>query len=60
MLFMRYKKNKRAEEIEVEEIFLDSKNMPGYHKENLEGRVENPVKSRIFTHLASVFLAIFL
>ena len=59
MLFMRYKKNKRAEEIEVEEIFLDSKNMPGYHKENLEGRVENPVKSRIFTHLASVFLAIF-
>ncbi|MDO8523574.1 MAG: penicillin-binding transpeptidase domain-containing protein [bacterium] len=54
---MRYKKNKRG--IEVEEIFLDAKNMPGYHKENLEGRVENPIKSKIFAHLGSVFLVLF-
>ena len=50
---MSYKKNRRG--IEFEEIFLDAANMPGYHKENLEGSIENPIKNKIFLALGAVF-----
>ena len=49
---MRRKNNK---EIEIDEIFLDQKNAPGFHQENMEGMLENPIKSRIFWFLG-VFL----
>ena len=45
----RDKINKRG--IELEEIFLDAKNIPGFGRENLEGRVENPIKNKIFIHI---------
>src|SRR3989344_7940135 len=51
---MSYKKNRR--EIEFEEIFLDAANMPGYHKENLEGAIENQIKNKIFLALGAFFL----
>src|SRR3990167_375545 len=50
---MSYKKNRRG--IEFQEIFLDAANMPGYHKENLEGSIENPIKNKIFLALGAVF-----
>ena len=50
---MRRKNNNR--EIEVDEIFLDQKNAPGFHQENMEGVLENPIKNRIFWFLG-VFL----
>lgn len=53
-MFTSHKKNRRG--IELEEIFLDAKNIPGYHKENLEGMIENPVKSKVFLSLGSFFL----
>ncbi len=53
---MSYKKNSR--EIEFEEIFLDAANMPGYHRENLEGSIENPIKNRIFLALGVFFLVL--
>lgn len=56
-MFTSYKKNKRG--IELEEIFLDAKNIPGYHKEDLEGTIENPIKSRIFIRMGMFFLLFF-
>src|SRR3989344_938426 len=53
---MYYKKNKRG--IEIEEIFLDAKNIPGYHKENMEGAIENPVKNKIFLYIGIYFSVI--
>ena len=53
---MSYKKNSR--EIEFEEIFLDAKNAPGYHRENLEGSIENPIKSGIFVTLGIFFFIV--
>ncbi len=50
---MRRKNNNR--EIEVDEIFLDKKNAPGFHQESMEGVLENPIKSKIFWFLG-VFL----
>ncbi|KKT59744.1 hypothetical protein A3G55_03575 [Candidatus Giovannonibacteria bacterium RIFCSPLOWO2_12_FULL_44_25] len=43
---MRKKNNSR--EIEIDEIFLDHMNAPGFHKENMEGMIENPIKRRVF------------
>lgn len=47
-------------EIEIDEIFLDQKNAPGFHKENLEGVIENPIKKEIFWFLGIVISAAFL
>lgn len=52
------KRDKR--EIEIDEIFLDEKNAPGFHKENLEGMIENPVKKEIFWFLGTAIFAAFL
>ncbi|QQG42368.1 MAG: hypothetical protein HYW15_02550 [Candidatus Giovannonibacteria bacterium] len=52
------RKDKR--EIEIDEIFLDQKNSPGFRKENLEGMIENPVKKEMFWFLAAVIAATFL
>lgn len=40
------KRNNR--EIEIDEIFLDQKNAPGFHQESMEGMLENPVTNQIF------------
>ncbi len=44
-------------EIEPDEIFLDSKNIPQFEVEQLEGRIEKPVGKRIF-FLFSIFFII--
>src|SRR3989339_2100740 len=49
---MRRKNNK---EIEVDEIFPDQKNAPGFHQESMEGMLENPIQNKIFWFLG-VFL----
>ena len=55
---MFLKKNKPIGEVEFDEIFLDSRNIPDYRKESFEGMVEKPIPSKIFFFLG-VFLAIF-
>ena len=47
-------------EIEIDEIFLDQKNAPGFHKENLEGVIENPVKKELFWFLGTAIFVVFL
>lgn len=55
---MFLKKNKKVREVEFDEIFLDSKNIPAYSKESFEGIVENPIPKKTLFFLAG-FLVIF-
>lgn len=50
---MARRKNNR--EIEIDEIFLDHKNPAGFHQENLEGVIENPIDREIFLVLGGIF-----
>ena len=52
---MRISKHKQ-DNIEVDEIFLDSANLPGYDRENLEGTLENPIRKSFFLWLGWIFL----
>lgn len=59
---MFLKKNNKIREVEFDEIFLDSQNIPAYHKESFEGVVENPIPKRNFLFLGGfllIFIAIF-
>ncbi len=42
--------------MDIDEIFMDVQNAPGYHKENLEGVLERPVAEYIFLFIGGVFL----
>ena len=46
-----------SREIDPDEIFLDSKNLPSFDKDQFEGRLEKPIGQR---SLAGVFLVFFL
>ncbi len=54
-MFRRRKKNHT---IDIEEVFLDLHNAPGYHRENLEGVLERPIGERIFFIIGGVFLTL--
>jgi len=45
-------------EIDPDEIFLDSKNLPNFNTDQFEGRLERPISRTTFRFLASVFLLI--
>ncbi|MBX4189301.1 hypothetical protein KW785_01740 [Candidatus Parcubacteria bacterium] len=63
--FLRKFKNglsKKYQDINPEDIFLDSTNLPGLNHERLEGRMEQPITEKTFLFLKFVFviIAIFL
>ncbi|OGF63258.1 hypothetical protein A2926_02885 [Candidatus Giovannonibacteria bacterium RIFCSPLOWO2_01_FULL_44_40] len=45
-------KRNNHREIEIDEIFSDRRNAPGFHQENMEGAIENPIKKEVFLVLA--------
>lgn len=60
--FRRIRKGgqRRYEDINPEDIFLDSTNLPGFDEYSLEGRIEKPVGERTFTFLRVLALVLFL
>ena len=57
MLGFRRRK-KLVQEIEPDEIFLDSKNPGNFDRQQFEGRIEKSISKRTVIGLGSVFLAI--
>ncbi len=47
-------------ELEPDEIFLDSTNLPSFEKERLEGRLEQPFSRRTFWYLSAFLVMIFM
>ncbi len=53
----RFKKRKKIrKEINLDEIFLDSENLPNFNKQQFEGRLEKPIPKRSLLFLGSFFL----
>jgi penicillin-binding protein 2 len=50
--------NRRYQDINPEDIFLDSTNLPGFIGDRLEGRIEKPVETHTFLFLKAVFVII--
>ncbi|MFA4890083.1 MAG: penicillin-binding transpeptidase domain-containing protein [Candidatus Paceibacterota bacterium] len=53
-----FKKRKKDPSIYPDEIFMDSKNIPGFDVQQMEGKIERPISKRSFYGAVSVFLAI--
>jgi len=49
----------RNKDLEPDEIFMDSKNLPGFERERLEGRLEFPIPSGIMRYLGLLLIMIF-
>ncbi len=47
-----------SREIDPEEIFLDSRNLPGFNKDQFEGRIEKPIGISAIFGVAFVFLLV--
>ncbi|OHA13010.1 MAG: hypothetical protein A2909_00565 [Candidatus Tagabacteria bacterium RIFCSPLOWO2_01_FULL_39_11] len=54
---MKRKKIKQNE-ISLDEIFLDSKNIPGFDTERFEGRIEKALEKNIFLSANIIFMAV--
>ncbi len=54
---MRFLKNKKNN-IDVDEIFMDAQNIPGFHTENFEGTIEKPIKKNVFLYIEIFFCAV--
>ena len=50
--------NRRFEDINPEDIFLDSENLPGFESHALEGRIERPMMGSTFTLIKVAIIAI--
>lgn len=50
------RKNKKYFQIDIDEVFMDSLNAAGYHRDSLEGVLENPIKKNVFIFLEATFL----
>lgn len=50
------KKNLAQKDIEPDEIFMDSANLPGYERELFEGRLEEPLPTRINYAIFAIFI----
>ena len=59
MSFHFNKKNSRLDEIDPDEIFLDSKNLPNFNTQQFEGRLEKAIPKRSIFFLG-LFFVIFL
>lgn len=55
-MFLR--KNHKIREVELDEILLDSQNIPAYSKESFEGVVENPISKKNFLFLGCFLLVL--
>ena len=42
----RFNKKSRISEIEPDQIFLDSKNLPNFNRQQFEGRIEKPIPKK--------------
>ena len=47
-----------SREIDPDEIFLDAKNLPGFNKDQFEGRIEKPIGKSVIAGTAMLFLFI--
>ena len=47
-----------SREIDPDEIFLDAKNLPGFNKDQFEGRIEKPIGTQAIFGVALAFLVI--
>ena len=54
---LRYAKN-TLEDIDLDEIFLDSKNLPSFDKDQFEGRIEKSISPRAIFSVFGVFIFI--
>jgi len=57
-LFFWVKKKKGYKDIDPDEIFLDSRNLPGFDTDQFEGRIEQPISRYTVMTLAIAFLFI--
>ncbi|MBI2024070.1 penicillin-binding protein 2 [Candidatus Giovannonibacteria bacterium] len=46
-------------DLEPDEIFMDSKNLPGFERERFEGRLEFPISSQVNAYLGLLLILIF-
>ena len=53
-----FRKRKKDPSIYPDEIFIDSKNIPGFDVQQMEGRIERPISKRSFFGAAFVFTTI--
>ncbi len=49
---------KRKHHMDIDEIFLDSSNLPSYDKDRFEGRIEKPISKRSFYFMSLLFFCI--
>lgn len=57
--YFRNQFRRKIIEIEPDEIFLDSSNLPNFDKSQFEGRIEQPIKRKAVFMLALIFFIIF-
>ena len=53
-----FRKKKKYEALDPDEIFLDSSNLPDFDTDQFEGRIEKPISRRTVYFLMFIFLAI--
>lgn len=53
-----FKKRKKDPSLYPDEIFMDSRNIPGFNIQQMEGRIERPISKKSFYGTTSVFLMI--
>ncbi len=57
-LLKKNKLGKASSFVEADEIFLDSKNLPGFDRQQFEGRIEKPISKRAVIFLGIMFTII--
>ncbi len=61
MIFRKFRKNKiKNAFVETDEIFLDSKNLQNFNRQQFEGRIEKPIPKKTINFLGIFFLFIIL
>ena len=61
MTFRKFKKNRtKTNFIEPDEIFLDSKNIQNFDRQQFEGRIEKPITKKTINFLGIFFLCMIL
>lgn len=54
----KFKYNKKIKDIDPDEIFLDSENLPNFNKQQFEGRLEKTIPKRSIFFLGAFFLLV--
>ncbi|MEI6478890.1 MAG: hypothetical protein WCO18_01215, partial [bacterium] len=60
MFFDLFKRKRRLQRIDPDEVFLDSSNIPNYDVNQFEGRIEKPLGRKAFFVLGIFFSFVFL